>query len=590
MKLNLSNYIKWMPALLMAGVVFTACSDDDEQVAEGFTVDQERIELTENGGEVALNLRTNDVWTASADADWYTVQPANGVGSGTCVVRVDSTYTYTEREGVIIFRIGNGGYKEIQIPVHQGGYAPVIKFEALQEDTVHVPHYKPLDKSYVDIVATANVPYEINLVGDAAEWLSFEKNTPVTYIPESTIPRKQSVRIRFKTHIRSDEERRGFVEYRETGKKNGIVTKVEIIQGKAPRIVPSREGDSLAMLTCAQMLGMGTANWNTSRPITHWNNVKTRLITYEYVDTENNIRETRTEERVVGLNLSMIDTKETLPDQIRYLDQLETLVVMANANSYIRDIEIGDAVTNLKKLRSLSLFGYGVCKLPDMTPMESLEEINLGANNFHSLKDVIEPLKNLGPQLKYILLNGNRLVDGRANLSTIPMSGIDPATGRHIGLTGELPKELFTTFPNLEYLNISYNYLYGKIPELTAADFADGRIMPKLEYFSTNLNQFTGNLPQWMCEHPKRACWNPWILVFNQEGRDHSNKAAGFDNTKTYLMNMPECIYDDEAMEELLSLPGLSKDEMRWNTTINGHWSSYFRQFDIMEFVNREEW
>ena len=94
----------------------------------------------------------------------------------------------------------------------------------------------------------------------------------------------------------------------------------------------------------------------------------------------------------------MIETKESLPDQLKYLDQLETLAITSNSNSYIKEIELGDVVTTLKKLKSLSLFGYGISKLPaSIGDMENLEELNLSANTFQSLDDVIKPLKNLGP-------------------------------------------------------------------------------------------------------------------------------------------------------------------------------------------------
>ena len=111
----------------------------------------------------------------------------------------------------------------------------------------------------------------------------------------------------------------------------------------------------------------------------------------------------------------MIETKESLPDQLKYLDQLETLAITSNSNSYIKEIELGDVVTTLKKLKSLSLFGYGISKLPaSIGDMENLEELNLSANTFQSLDDVIKPLKNLGPKLKYLNLASCRIVDGDA--------------------------------------------------------------------------------------------------------------------------------------------------------------------------------
>ena len=114
--------------------------------------------MPDNGGEVALQISTNERWTASSDADWYMITPANGEGSAVCVVKADSSYMYTQREGLITFRTVSGEYT---VKIQQGGYERAIKFESLQDDTLHVPHYKPLDEAYVDIEATANVSYKV---------------------------------------------------------------------------------------------------------------------------------------------------------------------------------------------------------------------------------------------------------------------------------------------------------------------------------------------------------------------------------------------------------------------------------------------
>lgn len=592
MKLNILNY-KHVLAIAFMGlaVCISSCKDDEEGIT-GFRLDKESIELPDNGGEVALQISTNERWTASSDADWYMITPANGEGSAVCVVKADSSYMYTQREGLITFRTVSGEYT---VKIQQGGYERAIKFESLQDDTLHVPHYKPLDEAYVDIEATANVSYKVVIPETAREWLYFkDENSPKyeeEFNAETTIPRKQKVRLYFKTHIEWDSERRADLQYIETGRTDGIVSEVGVIQEKAPRIIPSRTGDSLALLTVARMLNVGVP-WNTSRPITHWNNVKTRPVTYTYND--GTIEEERTEERVVGFTLSMIETKESLPDQLKYLDQLETLAITSNSNSYIKEIELSDVVTTLKKLKSLSLFGYGISKLPaSIGDMENLEELNLSANTFQSLDDVIKPLKNLGPKLKYLNLASCRIVDGDAtkNLADTP-NGIDPVSGRHIGLTGTLPKEIFTYFPNMEYLNLSYNYLHGQVPDLAKTDFEGGEILPKLKYLSINLNRFTGKLPQWMVNHEYRGCWGAAILILNQEGRDYEGDLAGFDNEREFTDNMPDCPTDEEEEAQLLNLPILNDAEKAaaaefsakypWekygnNCPIYGNWRYYNR-------------
>lgn len=563
MNLNIKKLKYILPVAVVAlAVGMTSCEDEKETVT-GFQLDKESIELPDNGGQTEIQIRTNERWTASSDADWYMVSPANGEGSAICVVKADSSYMYTQREGMVTFRTATGEYK---VKVHQGGYDRTIKFESLQDDTVHVPSYKPLDKSYVDIEVTSNVSYKVTIPEEKRSWLYIKEDNGEKYeeefTSETTIPRKRKVRIHFKTYIESDADRRGDVIFKEMGREDGIESKVGIIQTKAPRIIPSREGDSLALITVARMLNAGIT-WDTSRPITHWPNVTTKPITYIYHDGD--VEEERTEERVVGVTYSMIETKDGLPDQIKYLDQLETLIVMSNSNSQIRDIELGTSITELKKLKSLSLFAYGICKLPEEmgAKMPALEELNLAANNFRDIdKDVVKPLSGLGERLKYLQLNACRKVDAVTSLENIE-NGIDPSTNRAIGLTGNLPASLFTTFPNLEYLNLSFNYLYGSLPELNADAFKDGKIMPKLRYLSVNLNRFTGDLPKWMIEHEFRGCWSSDILIFNQEGKDNNGKVAGFTNSSiAQFREGMECPEEtEEETTQILGLPKLSIEQ-----------------------------
>ena len=64
--------------------------------------------------------------------------------------------------------------------------------------------------------------------------------------------------------------------------------------------------------------------------------------------------------------------------------------------------------------------------------------------------------------------------------------------------------------------------------------------MPNLKMLSLNLNRFTGKLPDWILWHPKLACWNPFILLFNQEGYDNLGKLAGFSNEPAKMSEFPE--------------------------------------------------
>jgi hypothetical protein len=53
----------------------------------------------------------------------------------------------------------------------------------------------------------------------------------------------------------------------------------------------------------------------------YWNNVKTEEVDYKYVDGDF-VRDT-TELRVVGVNFYIFNTDNSIPFQIRYLNQLK---------------------------------------------------------------------------------------------------------------------------------------------------------------------------------------------------------------------------------------------------------------------------
>ena len=218
--------------------------------------------------------------------------------------------------------------------------------------------------------------------------------------------------------------------------------------------------------------------------------------------------------------------------------------------------------------------------------MESLEELNLGANSFTKLSDVINPLKGMGKRLKYLHINGCRISDGSSvkNLATIPASGIDPSTGRPVGLMDQVPSTLFTTFPELEYLNLSYNLLYGQLPELYPEQFDGGVIMPKLRYISVNLNRFSGDLPVWMQQHKYRGCWAADALIFTQEGKDRQGKTAQFskESEKAFYNDMPDCPSEEEeeVVNALMKLPPLTNEEKTMNLpSLYGNWRSYARMY-----------
>jgi len=256
---------------------------------------------------------------------------------------------------------------------------------------------------------------------------------------------------------------------------------------------------------------------------------------------------------------------------------LESFSAVGNSNAFTKKIVLGPEITTLKNLKSLSLMGYGISEFPpEMKNMTQLEELDMNGNNF--LKLPMDILKGM-TGLKYLNFGGNRVSGSVLNLQTdIPKK----YTLETIGMGGNLPKEIFE-MDNLEYLYLSYNYFYGSIPDMGyIGGVGKHNIMPNLKMLSLNLNRFTGKLPDWILWHPKLACWNPFILLFNQEGYDNLGKLAGFSNEPAKMSEFPEGANnrvcpddgDEDAITTALKLPSLTKEDIE-TVPLNGHWRYY---------------
>lgn len=554
---NQKKVAVWV-VVTLALLMVVSCKDDKETVS-GFTLNQTEAQFVNNGGVIELNIATDQEWTAITDADWCMVTPATGVGSGVCIIKADSSYLYKERVGKVCFYAGN---EMKEVVIKQFGYAPVIEFTS---NEVSIPSYAPSDKAFIDVEASSNIPFEVEIPVEDQGWLTIEGAT--SYEPSTTIPRKQKFRFKFKTYTDFKADRIANVTFKEVKKNRDGTTEVitqilKIVQEAAPKIVPSREGDSLAILSIARTLGMGGDLWPTSRPMIYWDDVEMEERTFMYDDGEGT-REERTELRVISVRYFMFDSDEGIPYQVKYLSELETLIVTSNSNAFMRKIDLGPEITELTKLKSLSLMGYGIRSLPEqMGNMVSLEELDLNGNNF--LKLPLDILYQL-PSLKYLNFGGNRISGNVVNLQTdIPKD----FTLETIGMGGEIPSEIFR-LNQLEYLNLSYNYFYGSIPAMEG----ETNVMPNLKALSLNLNRLTGDIPDWILKHKRLGCWNPYMLIFTQEGRDHMGRYAVFNNEPSRLPDCPDWTEEDEEIAS--RLPKLTTRDKETGVPLHGNWRYY---------------
>ena len=115
--------------------------------------------------------------------------------------------------------------------------------------------------------------------------------------------------------------------------------------------------------------------------------------------------------RVRSVTFSMFNLQEgeTFPREIRYLKYLESVTLQSNTNRQIREMDLGEEIGELEHLKSLTVNSYGLKGLPAnfVRLGQTLEKLDLGANNFAKLTDITTVVNKTNfPKLKVLKLSG----------------------------------------------------------------------------------------------------------------------------------------------------------------------------------------
>lgn len=289
--------------------------------------------------------------------------------------------------------------------------------------------------------------------------------------------------------------------------------------------------------------------------------------------------------RVRSVTFSMFNLQEgeTFPREIRYLKYLESVTLQSNTNRQIREMDLGEEIGELEHLKNLTVNSYGLKGLPAnfFQLGQTLEKLDLGANNFAKLTDITTVVNKTNfPKLKVLKLSGNRRNDTTGELNT---ENREELTGGKLGMYQNLTTDRqafidLLKWDALEELSLSYNLFEGSLPtdeEMAAAGFVTYRetpqaeekypllqdtcrwlltdrevalpgmnrkvkgsevlcVLPYAKIFAINLNFLTGDVPDWILFHPHLINWNPDSMIFNQweDGKDTKGNSVGFDNVK----------------------------------------------------------
>lgn len=595
--------------MLCAGLTVSCNDNDGPGIPDGLNTDKEEITIGPEGGIETISVSSRSEWTAGASKPWISVSPANGVGMADCRLAIDSTLENTVRTSQIRFMSNN---EQKLITVTQFGFGKQI---LIKEPEVELENSERYDKRVFEMNVTTNVAFEIGEIeysfeGNLSEeekaeyekerekWLTKPlPNTLEVNLDRKARPRKVTGKFRWemntapfvrvaKVHlVPKNPEEDKLVDNDGNPIKDVVLT---VRQKAAIKIEDNRAGDSLAVITiCNKVQSM--IKFDESENMRNWSN----LSLWEATDKDLPCPEAVG--RVRSVSFVMIDMKdgETLPKEIRHLKYLESFSIRSNANSQIRNTHLGEEICELKYLKELILYSYGITELPqNFTKLgEKLEVLGLSAANFSKLSDITKVVnKENFPKLKSLALNGSRRIDHLTDLSKAENGEYE---GKPIGLWSNISTQYqekqaiisLLKWENLRDLVLSYNFIEGELPSdddmlnaldrdyYTEDDFSENsadyldklvgdtcrwlltdnnpvtfkekngnevtvtgqdvpRVLPKARYFSINLNFLTGPLPKWVLFHPYFVEWDPEVIFFGQQegGKNSNGENVGFSN------------------------------------------------------------
>ena len=524
---------------------FVACNDDDDKSAN-FSLDKSEITFGAEGGADVLLVESNDNWTVSVSEPWLSVSPASGTGNAACRVVVDSSLVNEMRTASV--RFTPSVMPAMAVTVKQMGYGKMIVPESSE---ISIESSAKMEERYFETTVTTNVKFsvEIDHLG-AEEWLTSERVS--VELDKGARPRTAKLRFDWKMNT-VPQERVAEIKLIPENEDSALVEPavISVIQKPALKIEDNRAGDSIALVVIYERMNCWNDAWDTSENIQHWNGVTL----WEAADEE--IVSGEVPQAAVGrvraVQYSFLNTKETVPAEIRHLKYLESLSISSNVNTMLLNIELGSEICELEYLKYLTLFSYGIVSLPDdfVKLGNSLVALDLSANNFTEIPAILTQ-ENF-PKLKSLSFVASR----RWNVTDLRKKDeYEDGLGLHINAsTDNVFRRLFL-WENLEELAFSNCYIEGELPNFTVGEegvvaytqkdvdawggdtiqyLADNempKILPNCTMLRLNLNFLTGDLPDWLLYHPHFLDWAPDLLIFNQQekGLNSAGEAVRFDN------------------------------------------------------------
>lgn len=529
---------KVIAGLVLCTGCITSCKDDNKtELPGGLLTDKEEIAIGPEGGLEKIAVLSDISWVAGASKPWIAVSPANGLGAAECQLAIDSTLENTARTAQIRFSSEQAGQK--LITVTQFGFGKQI---LLNETDVEIENSARYEKRTFEMVVSTNINFKIGSVEYAFDGIQSDEEK-AEYESERTgwltQPRQDDLAVDLdrkarprtvKANFRWEMNTAPFVRVAKIhlvpmdpandqlvdDNGNPIEDVVLTVRQKpALKIEDNRAGDSLAVITINEKV-QSMIKFETSENMQNWENVTLWEATDKDLPCEEAVG------RIRSVNFVMIDMKEgeSLPKEVRYLKYLESFSIRSNANSQIRDIHLGEEICELKHLKELVLYSYGITSLPanfaklggaTNEGYAGLKALSLSATNFATLSTITKVVnKENFPYLTSLALNGSRRTDSLSDLTLVQGGKYN---GRPIGLfvnvsRGNERDALLSLllWENLQSLTLAYNFIEGELPTDEEMETALERAGRPTHYtsddFSTEkadyLDKLVGDTCRWL--------------------------------------------------------------------------------------------
>ena len=527
---------------LIVCVSFVACNDEEQGAS--FSLDKSEITFGAEGGADVVLVESNDNWTVSVSEPWLSVTPASGTGNAACHVVVDSSLVSEVRSASV--RFTPAAMPAVAVTVKQMGYGKMI---APEKSEIWVESSAKMEERYFETNVTTNVKFAVEIDHHGAdEWLTAESVS--VELDKGARPRTAKLRFDWKMNT-VPEQRVAEIKLIPEGEGAELVEPavISVYQKPALKIEDNRAGDSIALVVIYERMNCWSDAWDTSENLQYWEGVDL------WEASDKDLPAPEAVGRVRAVQYSFLNTKETVPSEIRHLKYLESLAISSNVNTMLLNIDLGSEICELEHLKYLTLFSYGLVSLPDdfVKLGKSLVALDLSANNFASIPAMLTQ-ENF-PKLKSLSFVASRrwqTTDLRKKSEYESKDGL----GLHVNVTTDNAFRRLLLWENLEELAFSNCYLEGELPDFKVgeegvvaytqkdvdawggdtiqylADNALPKILPNCTMLRLNLNFLNGNLPEWLLYHPHFMDWAPDLLIFNQQekGVNSAGEAVRFDN------------------------------------------------------------